>query len=73
VNDFDFDCDLFDSLLASRKGLLDFMKAHWDRVLHAGFVFQVQPPDPDLRPFIALAQPAADGKAREQQAQLLHD
>jgi hypothetical protein len=70
VSDFDFECDLFDSLLASRKGFLDFVKTHWDRVHHAAFVFQVQPLDPDLRPFIALAQPAVDGKEREQHAQL---
>jgi hypothetical protein len=73
VNDFDFDCDLFDSLLASRKGFLDFVKTQWDRVLYAASVFQVQPLDPDLRPFIAFAQPAAVGKAREQHAQLLQD
>jgi hypothetical protein len=71
VSDFDFDCDLFDSVLASRKGLLDFMKTRWNRVLHVQFVFQVQPLDRDLRLFIALAQPAAGGRAREQQAQLL--
>jgi hypothetical protein len=61
---------LFDSLFASRKGFFDFVKTG---VLHAAFVLQVQPPDPDLRPFIALAQPAADGKAKEQHAQLLQD
>jgi hypothetical protein len=68
VSDFDFDCDLVDSLLASCKGFLDFLKTHWDGILHAAFVFQVQPLGPDLRPFIALARPAADGKAREQHA-----
>jgi hypothetical protein len=31
VSDFDFDGDLFDSLLAPHKGFLDFMKIHWDR------------------------------------------
>jgi hypothetical protein len=30
VSDFDFDCDMFDSLLASRKGFLDFVKTHSD-------------------------------------------
>jgi hypothetical protein len=73
VSDFDFDCELFGSLLVSRKGFLDFAKTRWDRVLHAAFVFQVQPLNPDLRPFIALAQPAADGKAREQHTQPLQD
>jgi hypothetical protein len=73
VSDFNFDCDLSDSLVASCKRLSDFVKTHWDPVLHAAFVFQVQPLDPDLRPFIALAQPAADGNAREQRALLLQD
>jgi hypothetical protein len=73
VSDFDFDCDLFDSFLASRKGLLNFVKTHWDRVLHAAFVFQVPPPDPALRFFITLVQPATDGKARKQHTQLLQD
>jgi hypothetical protein len=48
VSDVHFDCDWFNSLLASRKGFRDFVKTHWDRVLHAVFVFQVQPLDPDL-------------------------
>jgi hypothetical protein len=73
VSDSGFDCDLFDSLLASRKGFFDFVKTCWYQVLHAAFVFQVQPLGPDLRPFIALAQPAADRKARKQHAQLLQD
>jgi hypothetical protein len=65
VSNFDVDCDLFDSALASRKEFLDFVKIHWDRVLHAAFIFQVQQLGPDLRHFIALAQSAADGKTRE--------
>jgi hypothetical protein len=73
VSDSDFDCDLFESLLTSRKGFLDFLKTQWNRVLHEGLIFQVQPPDPNLRSFIALAQPAADGEVREQHAQLLQD
>jgi hypothetical protein len=31
--------DSLDLLLASRKGFLDFVKTHWDRVLHAAFFF----------------------------------
>jgi hypothetical protein len=73
VSDFDFDYDLFHSLLPFGEGFLDFVKTHWDQLLHAAFVFQVQPFDPDLRPFIALAQPATDGKAKEQHAQPLQD
>jgi hypothetical protein len=62
VDESDF--DLFESLPASRKRLLDFVKTHWNQVLHAAFVFQVQPLDPNLRPLTTLAQPTADGKAR---------
>jgi hypothetical protein len=29
MSDFDFDCDVFDSLLAFSKGFLDFVKTHW--------------------------------------------
>jgi hypothetical protein len=71
VSDFDFDCDLFESLLTSRKGFLDFVKTHWNQDLCAAFVFQVRPFDPPPRHFIALAQPTTGGKAREQRAQLL--
>jgi hypothetical protein len=73
ASDFDFDGELFESLLSSRKAFLDFVKTHWDRVLHAAFVFQIQPLDPDLPAFLVYAQAAADGKAREAHARLLSD
>jgi hypothetical protein len=73
VSDFDFDSELSESLLASPKAFLDFVKAHWDRVLHAVFVFQIQPLDPEFWPFLVFVQPAAHGKAREQRAQLLQE
>jgi hypothetical protein len=73
VSGFYFDCDLFESLLTSCKGFLDFAKIHWNRILYAVFVFQVQPLDPDFRSFIALAQPTVDGKTIEQRAQLSQD
>jgi hypothetical protein len=73
VRDFDFDCELFESLLSSSTAFLDFIHTHWDRVLHAAFVFQIQPLDPDLEPFIVYAHPAADGKAREDHVRLLQD
>jgi hypothetical protein len=69
VRDFDFESELSESLLASPKAVLDFTKTHWDRVLQAVFVFQIQPLDPDFRPFLVFAHPAADGKAREQHTQ----
>jgi hypothetical protein len=73
ASDFDFDSELFESLLSSPKAFLEFVNTNWDRILHAAFVFQIQPLDPDLRPFLVYAQPAADGKARERHAKLLSD
>jgi hypothetical protein len=70
-SDFDFDSELSESLLVSPKAFLDFVKAHWDRLLHPVFVFQIQPLDPEFRLLLVFAQPAADGKAREQHSQLL--
>jgi hypothetical protein len=67
-NDFDFDCDLLESLTSSPDAFRDFVHRHWDRMLTAAFVFQIQPLDPRLRPFLTFAQPARDGKAREEQA-----
>jgi hypothetical protein len=46
VIDFDFEDRLFESLPSSRKAFLDFVKTHWDQVLQAAFVFQVQPLEP---------------------------
>jgi hypothetical protein len=73
ASDFDFGSELSESLLASPKAFLGFVKTHWDRILNAVFVFQIQPLDPEFRPLPAFAQPAADGKARKQQAQLLQE
>jgi hypothetical protein len=39
VSDFNFEDRLFESLPSSRKPFLDFVKTHWDQVLHAAFVF----------------------------------
>jgi hypothetical protein len=73
VSDFDFEDRLFESLLSSRKAFLDFVKTHWDQVRHAAFAFQVQPLDSAFRPFVIFAQLAADGKARKEQMQILHE
>jgi hypothetical protein len=70
---FDFDSELSESLLASPKALLDFVKMHCDRVRHAVFVFEIQPLDPGFRPFLIFSPPAADGKAREQHGQPLQE
>jgi hypothetical protein len=73
VSDFEFESGLFESLLSSPRGFLDFVNTHWDRVLHAAFVFQIQPLNPEFRPFLVFAQPGPDGKAREQHARLLQE
>jgi hypothetical protein len=73
VNDFEFEDRLFESPVSSRKLFLDFLKTHWDRVLHAAFVFQVQPLDPGFRPFVICVEPAVSGKARKEHMQILQE
>jgi hypothetical protein len=48
VSDFDFDCDLFDSLLASHKGFLDFVKT-------TGIEFSTRPLFPRLNRSIQIS------------------
>jgi hypothetical protein len=73
VSDFDFEDRLFESLQSSRRVFLDFVKTHWNRVLYAVSVFQVQPLDPAFRPFVILPQPAADRKAKKEHMHLLQE
>jgi hypothetical protein len=71
ARDFDLDGDLLESLTSSAKTFQEFIQGHWDHVLTAAFVFQVQPLNPKLRPFLIFAQAARDGKARAEQVELL--
>jgi hypothetical protein len=73
ASDFDFDSEVFESLCFLRKLFSSSSTLNWDRVLHPARVLQIQPLDLDLRPFRVYAQPAADGKAREQHAKLSTD
>jgi hypothetical protein len=73
VSDFKSGHGLFESLPSSPRAFLDFVNTHWDRVLHVAFVFQIQPLNPESRPFLVFVQPGADGKAREQYARLLQE
>jgi hypothetical protein len=73
VSDFEFDDELFERILSSSQAFMDFVHTNWEAVLHAVFVFQIQPLDPELEPFIVYAQPRVDGKAREDHERLLQD
>jgi hypothetical protein len=69
--DFDLGCDLFESLTSSRVAFQEFVQGHWDHVVTAAFVFQVQPLNPKLASFLVFAEPTVDGKARPQQVEVL--
>jgi hypothetical protein len=71
LNDLDLSFDLLEGLTSSSEEFRAFVQGHWDRVLHAAFVYQVQPLDPHLSPFVIYAQPARDGKARDAQTEAL--
>jgi hypothetical protein len=67
VNDLDSFSHLLESLISSSVIFQEFVGQFWDQVLHSAFVYQVQPLDPELEPFIIFAQPARGGKARDAQ------
>jgi hypothetical protein len=71
VTDFDFTYDLLESLTQSSQTFLDCVQGNWDRVVHAAFVFQLQPVNPDLPSCVIYAQPAPDGTSRDAQVSLL--
>jgi hypothetical protein len=64
ARDFDMDTDLLERLTSSRTEFQEFVESHWDYVLTAAFVFQIQPLNPGLEPSLIFAPPAKDGKAR---------
>jgi hypothetical protein len=71
VTDFDFNDDVLESFTQSCQAFLDFVQGHWDRVVRAAFVVQLQPVNPDLPSSVMSAQPPPDGKARDAQVSLL--
>jgi hypothetical protein len=71
VNDFDFNYDLLESLTSSAESFREFVEGNWDKVIESAFVFQIQPLNPNLSPFVVYAQPKVDGKARHEQVELL--
>jgi hypothetical protein len=68
--DFVFNFDLLESLTSSSESFREFVEGHWDKVIQSAFVFQVQPLNPELSPFVIHAYPAVDGKARHSQVEL---
>jgi hypothetical protein len=70
---FDFDRDLFESFTSSGAAFREFVEGDSDHVFTAAFVYQIQPLDPSLEPFLVYAEPATDGKARTEQAHLLKE
>jgi hypothetical protein len=49
-----------------------FVEENWKNVIHAAFVYMVQPAEEELSPFILYIQPAVDGKAsRDDEAAIL--
>jgi hypothetical protein len=45
ARNFDMDADLLERITLSRKEFQEFVEGHWDHVLTAAFVFQIQPLD----------------------------
>jgi hypothetical protein len=56
ARDFDMDVDLLERLRSSGKEFQEFV-GHRDHVLTAAFVFQIQPLNPGLQPFLIFVQP----------------
>jgi hypothetical protein len=54
---FNVDADLLERLTSSRKESQEFAEGHWDHVLTAPFVFQIQPLNPGLQPFLISFSP----------------
>ena len=50
-----------------------FIKANWTKVTKAGFVFQLQPYDPKIKPVVLHIKPTINGKASEDIINILQD
>ena len=50
-----------------------FVKLNYDKIVKAGFVFQIQPYDITIQPFVVHILPATNGKANENVVNLLHE
>ena len=49
-----------------------FIELNWEKLIKAGFVFQIQPYDINYKPFVVHVRPAANGKATESIIEALH-
>ena len=56
----------------SPKNLENFLTLNSKNIVHAGFVFQVQPFDIALKPFVIHIFPSTNGKSNEDVIELLH-
>ena len=59
---------LFDK---SPSALQAFLELNWDRIIKAGFVFQIQPYNVLYKPFVFHIKPSPNGKASEEIVELL--
>ena len=50
-----------------------FVNLNWDKIVKAGFVFQIQPYNIKYKPFVIHIKPTANGKANEEIVNLLHE
>ena len=65
------------NIIGSLPTILDFVEMqlflarNWESVFRSGFVFQIQPYDPQYKPFVVHIKPTSNGKATEDIVQLL--
>ena len=53
------------------SALQAFLELNWDKIIKAGFVFQIQPYSVKYKPFVVHIMPSANGKATEEVINLL--
>ena len=53
------------------SALQAFLELNWDKIIKAGFVFQIQPYNVKYKPFVVHIMPSANGKATEEVVNLL--
>jgi hypothetical protein len=71
LTDLEFDGDVLQELTSSSTAFADFVSVHWKSILHAAFVYQLQPLDPNLDTCVLFVHGAPDGKARARELAML--
>ena len=56
----------------SPSALQAFLELNWDRIVKAGFVFQIQPYNVRYKPFVVHIKPSPNGKASDEIVELLY-